>query len=156
MVWSNGTILFPEKVTTTRSVWSERCMMCQLEQRAIIKHIIAKQIAERHGGGHVITHGWVVTKVGQAFFVRSVDAEDWSGGHSSVNVGWSIQRVEHHNVVSRVALSTATGVSSSSEAMIPVRPLERKQLENTCNQPHRVIDYLQVVEVANRVRNDSH
>jgi hypothetical protein len=52
----------------------------------------------------VITHGWVVTKVGQAFFVRSVDAEDWSGGHSSVNVGWSIQRVEHHNVVSRVAL----------------------------------------------------
>jgi hypothetical protein len=53
----------------------ESCRIC-LKQSTVIKHMIAKHIAGRHGGGRVITHGWVVTKVGQAFFVRSVDAED--------------------------------------------------------------------------------
>ena len=41
-------------------------------------------------------------RAGQAFFVRHVDAEDWSSGHSSVNVGWSVQRIEHRHVISRV------------------------------------------------------
>jgi hypothetical protein len=38
--------------------------------------MIAKHIAGRLQIGRVITHDWVVTKVGQAFFVKSVDAEE--------------------------------------------------------------------------------